>query len=42
MLVTDSMAAMGFGDGIHPLGTMSVEIEGNVAKLAGTDTLAGR
>ena len=42
ILVTDAMAAMGLGDGLHQLGTMTVNVEGKTARLPGTNTLAGR
>ena len=40
-LVTDAISAAGAGDGDHELGGRSVRVEGGVARLAGTDTLAG-
>ena len=42
VLVTDAIAAMGLRDGVHKLGTMTVEVKGRAAKLLGQDTLAGR
>lgn len=42
MLVTDAIAAMGLGSGVHQLGTMKVEVRGNAARLPGKQTLAGR
>ena len=42
MLITDAIAAMGQGDGVHQLGTLTVEVQGKVAKLPGQDILAGR
>ncbi len=41
VLVTDAMAAMGLGDGLHSLGNMKVCTKGDYATVAGTDTLAG-
>lgn len=41
ILVTDAMAAMGLGDGLHSLGNMKVCTKGDCATVAGTDTLAG-
>jgi N-acetylglucosamine-6-phosphate deacetylase len=40
-LVTDAMAAAGVGDGDYPLGSMSVEVRGGLAHIAGTHNLAG-
>lgn len=42
MLVTDAIAAMGLGEGLHQLGTMKVEVKQRAARLPGKDTLAGR
>ena len=33
ILVTDAMAAMDLGDGLHQLGTMTVNVEGKTARL---------
>ena len=41
ILVTDAMAAMGLGDGLHSLGNMKVCTKGDCATVAGTNTLAG-
>ncbi|KAI3415506.1 hypothetical protein GPALN_005112 [Globodera pallida] len=41
ILVTDSIAALGQGNGKHSLGDVSVRVEGHVAKVDGTETLAG-
>lgn len=41
VLVTDAMAAAGAEDGDYILGTLEVEVRGGVAKIAGTDTIAG-
>lgn len=41
VLVTDAMAAAGCGDGDYPLGDAAVEVRDGVARIAGTDTLAG-
>ena len=40
-LVTDAMAATGSPDGTYHLGSRVVEVEGGVATLSGTQTLAG-
>jgi len=40
-LVTDAMAAAGMGDGAYRIGPLAVEVAGAVARLAGTDTIAG-
>jgi len=40
-LVTDAMAAAGFGDGTYRLGTLDIEVRDGVARVAGTDTIAG-
>lgn len=40
-LVTDAMAAAGMGDGDYRIGPLAVEVSGGVARLAGTDTIAG-
>ena len=40
-LVTDAIATTGAGDGEYELGGRSVLVEDGVARLAGTDTLAG-
>ncbi|MBI4899456.1 MAG: amidohydrolase family protein, partial [Actinobacteria bacterium] len=41
VLVTDAMAAAGAADGDYILGTLAVEVRGGVARIAGTDTIAG-
>ena len=41
VFVTDAMAAAGAEDGDYILGTLAVEVRGGVAKIAGTDTIAG-
>lgn len=41
VFVTDAMAAAGAEDGDYILGTLSVEVRDGVAKIAGTDTIAG-
>ncbi|KAL3108149.1 hypothetical protein niasHT_016340 [Heterodera trifolii] len=42
ILVTDCIAALGLGDGVHSLGEVSVRVEGAVAKVDdGSETLAG-
>ena len=40
-LVTDAMAAAGMADGAYRIGPLAVEVAGSVARLAGTDTIAG-
>ncbi|GGC82133.1 N-acetylglucosamine-6-phosphate deacetylase [Tersicoccus solisilvae] len=40
-LVTDAMAAAGAPDGAYRLGPLQVEVAGGVARVAGTDTIAG-
>lgn len=40
-MITDAMAAAGVGDGDFMLGGLAVEVAGGVARLAGTDTIAG-
>jgi N-acetylglucosamine-6-phosphate deacetylase len=40
-LITDAMAATGNADGHYRLGTMAVEVVGGVARVAGTETIAG-
>lgn len=40
-LVTDAMAAAGSDNGTYNLGSLQVEVTGNRAVLAGTDTIAG-
>ncbi len=40
-LVTDAMAAAGMVDGAYLLGSLSVDVVDGVAKVAGTDTIAG-
>lgn len=40
-LVTDAMAAAGMADGAYELGTLAVEVSSGVARIAGTDTIAG-
>ena len=41
VFVTDAMAAAGAEDGDYILGTLAVEVRGGVARIAGTDTIAG-
>lgn len=41
VLVTDSMAAAGFGDGDYRLGELDVEVRDGAARIAGTTTIAG-
>ncbi len=40
-LVTDAMAAAGASDGDYALGSLTVTVRDGLAKLAGTDTIAG-
>ena len=40
-LVTDAMAAAGAPDGVYQLGSLSVEVEGGTARLAGGGAIAG-
>lgn len=41
LLVTDAMGAAACGDGEYRLGALDVEVSGGVARLAGTETIAG-
>lgn len=41
VLVTDAMAAAGMADGAYQLGALDVDVTGGVARLTGTDTIAG-
>jgi N-acetylglucosamine-6-phosphate deacetylase len=40
-LITDAMAAAGMSDGSYHLGALSVDVVDGVARVAGTDTIAG-
>ena len=40
-LVTDAMAAAGMADGAYRLGSLAVTVDRGVARLTGTDTIAG-
>jgi N-acetylglucosamine-6-phosphate deacetylase len=40
-LITDAMAAAGMADGEYWLGQLAVDVVGGVARVAGTDTVAG-
>ncbi|MCP9274521.1 N-acetylglucosamine-6-phosphate deacetylase [Mycolicibacterium arenosum] len=40
-LITDAMAATGVSDGVYRLGPLDVEVVEGVARVAGTDTIAG-
>jgi N-acetylglucosamine-6-phosphate deacetylase len=40
-LITDAMSAAGSIDGLYPLGPLTVEVSGGVARVAGTDIIAG-
>lgn len=41
MLVTDAMGAAACGDGAYRLGSLDVDVTGGVARVAGSDTIAG-
>ena len=40
-LVTDAMAATGMADGVYHLGSLAVDVADGVARVEGTDTIAG-
>ncbi|MET0451795.1 MAG: N-acetylglucosamine-6-phosphate deacetylase [Mycobacterium sp.] len=40
-LVTDAMAATGMADGVYHLGPLAVDVVDGVARVAGSDTIAG-
>jgi N-acetylglucosamine-6-phosphate deacetylase len=40
-LITDAMSATGMGDGVYHLGPVAVDVVDGVARVAGTDTIAG-
>ena len=40
-LITDAMAATGMADGRYDLGPLAVDVVGGVARVAGSDTIAG-
>jgi N-acetylglucosamine-6-phosphate deacetylase len=40
-LVTDAMAAAGMADGAYRLGSLTVDVVDGIARVAGTDTIAG-
>lgn len=40
-LITDAMAATGMPDGIYHLGPLPIEVAAGVARVGGTDTIAG-
>ncbi|MFT3835223.1 MAG: N-acetylglucosamine-6-phosphate deacetylase [Micropruina sp.] len=40
-LITDAMAAAGMSDGAYSLGALDVEVTNGVARVAGTNTIAG-
>ncbi|MDV3126627.1 N-acetylglucosamine-6-phosphate deacetylase [Mycobacterium sp. 21AC1] len=40
-LITDAMAATGMDDGIYHLGPLPIEVVSGVARVGGTDTIAG-
>lgn len=42
VLVTDAIPAMGLPTGIHHFGPQIIEVKGDRAVIAGTDTLCGR
>lgn len=41
VLITDAMAATGCRDGSYRLGSLPVEVTDGIARIAGTDTIAG-
>lgn len=41
VLMTDAMAAAGMADGAYKLGSLDVDVTDGVARVAGTDTIAG-
>ena len=40
-LITDAMAATGMADGVYRLGSLAVDVVAGVARVAGTDVIAG-
>lgn len=40
-LITDAMAATGMSDGVYHLGPLAVDVVAGVARVSGTDTIAG-
>ncbi len=40
-LITDAMAAAGMADGAYRLGSLPVDVRDGIARVAGTDTIAG-
>lgn len=40
-LITDAMAATGMSDGVYHLGPLGIDVVAGVARVAGTDTIAG-
>lgn len=40
-LITDAMAATGMSDGVYHLGPLAVDVVDGVARVSGTDTIAG-
>jgi N-acetylglucosamine-6-phosphate deacetylase len=40
-LITDAMAATGMADGVYHLGPLAIDVVEGVARVAGTDTIAG-
>lgn len=40
-LITDAMAATGMADGVYQLGPLAVDVVDGVARVSGTDTIAG-
>lgn len=40
-LITDAMAAAGCADGHYMLGSLDVDVEDSIARISGTDTIAG-
>ncbi|KWX20241.1 N-acetylglucosamine-6-phosphate deacetylase [Mycolicibacterium wolinskyi] len=40
-MITDAMAATGMSDGVYRLGPLAIDVVAGVARVAGTDTIAG-
>lgn len=41
IIVTDAISTLGFSDGMHRIGQLSVEVRDGKSFIAGTDTLCG-
>jgi len=41
IMISDSMSACGLGDGLYELGGQAVDVKAQVARIAGTDVIAG-